>query len=205
MKLSFLVICCCLLLCIANSAQATQLEPSIIEIDLIGGDTKNITINVTGEETIYLEHEILPDSEGINITYPLIVNPLETKSFNMTISAAVHIAPGNYTIILKYYYYEEVPDDEGGGGNPPGFTPVDPVDYPDDDDQEPEPEPDDDEKPQPSPEPDGSLLNVCILTFICLIIVVIMVLYIIISKKNKRGKMAEKPGSEKNEQTKNNK
>lgn len=133
-----LIICCCLLLCIVNTTQATELEPSIIHITLIGGDIKNITINVTGVETIYLEHEILPDHNGINITYPSTINPMETQSFNMTIIVAINIAPNNYTIILKYSYetleepvYEETITTQTKTQNlPPYVDPEDDTAYP---------------------------------------------------------------------------
>ena len=117
-----LIIICFLLL--ANTVNATQLDPSVIYINLVGGDTKNITINVTGVETIYLEHSILPDGIGINVTYPLSIDLLETQAFNMTVKVAFNIAPNNYTIELRYYYYSiEAPDPEDTNGVSPTKVP----------------------------------------------------------------------------------
>lgn len=130
MKLISLAISCCLLLCIVGIVQATELTPSTIQISLTGGDTKNITINVSGNEIIYLIHKILPDDEGINVTYPSHVNPLETSSFTMTISVAINIAPGNYTITLGYIYVPWDEQTENKGGKKDDYHP--PV-YPDED------------------------------------------------------------------------
>lgn len=191
MKLVSLIICC-ILLCIASSVQATELEPSNIHINLIGGGTKNITINVTGNEIIYIEHEVLPNDVGINVTYPASVNPLKTSSFNMTIQVAFNIAPNNYTIILKYSY-EYKSDDNGGSEDeeeqdiyyPPEIPPVDPP------------------SPIIHPKPDrpnniylfrtyDDPMNVwCILfSFVGVIALIIIVLYSL----NRKGTKAEKPG-----------
>jgi len=183
-----------------SSVQATELEPATIQIDLTGGDTKNVTINVTGVETIYLEHEILPDGEGINVTYPLSINPLETQFFNMTINVAIHIAPDNYTIILKYYY-EDISDEssdgrDGDSGDGNSYI------YPFYDD------PDDDVYPIIHPKPkrtnnpyiptsdepeDGGLCYSTMLLAIFVLVAIITVLYL---KKFKKGNnKAEKPGN----------
>ena len=198
MKIISLVVGCCLLLCIVSSVQATELEPSTIQIYLTGGDTKNVTINVTGVETIYLGHEILPDSVGINVTYPLSINPRETKFFNMTINVSLNIAPDNYTIILRYFYVQQIPDESENGDKRDTWYPFIFPDYDEDDTAYPiiHPKPD---KPNVifrfSSDDEPQNIGCFLFLNVGMLAAIIIVLYLLVRKRTK----AEKPGSEKNE------
>lgn len=85
--------------------------PDTIELDLIGGDTITLPFNITwdGKTAVvgFIETTITPDGEGINISYSegtiIILFPNEKKPVDMTISAAINLAPGNYTITTNIY------------------------------------------------------------------------------------------------------
>jgi hypothetical protein len=87
------------------SASSIIVDPDAIVIDQFGGETvtEQITFTWTGETAVvgFIETEILPDGEGVTVTYsenPVILIPDVPKVIDMTIAVALNIMPGNYTI-----------------------------------------------------------------------------------------------------------
>ena len=98
--------------------------PTEYNVDLIGGDTitRSITITWTGETAVvgFIETDIAPDGEGIDITYsedPIVLYPNIPNTINMTIATAINLAPIIYTITtLVFTEVEEVIEYRSRGG-----------------------------------------------------------------------------------------
>ncbi len=91
--------------CCGVASAQIEVSPPTIELDLIGGDTvtEQIIITWKGEAAVvgFIETDITPDGEGINVTYsenPVILYPGIPKTLDMTINISINIMPGNYTI-----------------------------------------------------------------------------------------------------------
>lgn len=108
-KMSYLMIVILLLLGGTASADI-EISQSSIELNLVGGDTvtEGIIITWTGETVIvgFIETDIIPDEEGINVAYsenPVILYPNVPRVVNMTIATAINIVPDNYVIITQVF------------------------------------------------------------------------------------------------------
>ncbi|GAH70991.1 unnamed protein product, partial [marine sediment metagenome] len=127
MKTYFLVAVVALFSIVFTSMASAEIivSPETIHVYLTGGDTvtEQITITWKGEAAVvaFIETEITPDDEGIDITYsedPVVLYPGTPNTIDMTISTVINIAPGNYTIttlifteVEKWIEYR----DRGGG------------------------------------------------------------------------------------------
>jgi len=132
------------------SAQHIEISPNEITINLTGGNiiTRNLTVRYIGKNTVpcYIHTIILPDDEGINVTYsivsPFTAIPNTYYHVQMTINTSMLISPGTYTI-STLFTLEDTPFQSGGGDGTFSTTT-------DDDEEKSPPEdskPDDIEKP----------------------------------------------------------
>ena len=191
------------------SVSATELEvyPETVEIDLIGGDfvQVNITISWSGRYSASCEltTHIEPDGEGINVTYSknnFTMEPSSKNNIVMSINTSISLAPGTYIITTNVNVGMEEPPkekdkDNGGGRKPhwyPGYISLEPKD-----------EETDEEEPEDEEEFNDTIYYKADVKYIPfpfwilgIVLFVIMLLYLI-SKINKKKKMAEEPGNEK--------
>ena len=105
------------LITIASSNKMEIIHPD--EIYLIGGDTKTIELLVkytgSGSATCKVTCEILPDGEGINITYipdRFTVTSNSHQTMTMIINTSMSLQPGNYTMVTNVSY--ETTGESGG-------------------------------------------------------------------------------------------
>lgn len=100
-----------------------EVSPPTIDLDLVGSDTATepITITWSGEAPVvgFIETNIEPDGEGINVTYsenPVILIPNIPKTVDMIVKVAPNIMPDNYTITtVVFTEIEKVIEYRSGG------------------------------------------------------------------------------------------
>jgi len=101
----FFIMAVTILFCSGVASANIEISPPAINLNLVGGGvaTEPITITWRGEAPVvgFIETNIDPDGEGINVTYsenPIILIPNIPKTVDMTIKVAVNIMPDNYII-----------------------------------------------------------------------------------------------------------
>jgi len=94
-----------ILFCSGIASANIETSPPAINLNLVGGGvaTEPITITWRGEAPVvgFIETNIDPDGEGINVTYsenPIILIPNIPKTVDMIIKVAMNIMPDNYII-----------------------------------------------------------------------------------------------------------
>ncbi len=105
-KKCYLIVAVFLLLFSGVASAQIEISPSTIDLgNLISGDTVIRQINITwrGETAVvgFIGTEILPDGDGIAVTYsenPVILYPDITKTLDMTINTSINLMSNNYTI-----------------------------------------------------------------------------------------------------------
>lgn len=109
-KKCYLMMAVMLLLFSGVASADIEINPSTIDLNLIGGDTvtKQITITWKGEVAVvgFIETTITPDGEGINVTYsedPVILYPNTPNTIDMTIATAINIIPSKYVITTQVF------------------------------------------------------------------------------------------------------
>ena len=200
----FSVIC---LLCVAFNVngQTITISPSSITVEMIGGDvlTRNLTFSHGGNSdmTCYISFEILPDGEGINISFSVgdsfVLKPGDTD-INITINVSHSIMPGIYTINIYANAEGYVPDGDGKTSSKSGSTITipDPIADPPADDEPSDPvdeTPDDtlllDDTP-PESDPPSSFwhmyyMPIILIVILITILITLLILYWIKRRKKK--------------------
>jgi len=100
-----------------NVSASITLSELTTELNITGGDsvTRNIAIeNTDGSPvTVSFETIVIPDGEGINITYsessPLTLKGNEQLTVTMFINTSLLLMPGTYQITTKFYTEEPSP------------------------------------------------------------------------------------------------
>lgn len=105
-----------LLVSFVSSATAVEIVPSIIEIDLIGGDSVIKEIRLTNTKSIPIECKlstsILPNGEGINVSYSdsdFIIPAFSTYIVEVNINTSICLSPDSYQIktIMEFTCHEK--------------------------------------------------------------------------------------------------
>lgn len=157
-KLYYVILLMSFFILFSFNAQSIKLSPILTSLYLVGGDntTRNIKIVNSGssEVTITCETEVLPEGEGINISYshdfPYTIPKKSSINVVMYIDTSFHLSAGNYTITTSFFGDTDDTQHSSKKNN---------VDYYVDDDDEPD-EPEDTPQPpdtnQTEPPPDDN-------------------------------------------------
>jgi hypothetical protein len=167
------------------------------EINLIGGDTRTIELLVTytgsGIATCKITCEILPDGEGINITYiPDRFSVTSHQTMLMIINTSMLLQPDNYTMITKVSYETT----EESGGYPSyhrshgGSIVIQAVDYAEDEDSETPIDTDVDEEDLEEPyiQKQDIGFDYIAIYFICGVIIFFIIVLLVYIKEKRRKK-----------------
>jgi len=135
--LPFFSVICLLCLAFNVNGQTITISPSLITVEMIGGDvlTRNLTFSHDGASDMAcnISFEILPEGEGINVSFSVgdsfVLKPGNTF-IAITINVSHRIMPGTYTINVYANAEGHVPDEKGESGSKRGsnIIIVEPVD-----------------------------------------------------------------------------
>jgi len=92
-----------LLFLLSTTANAIEMVPETKDFNVIGGGTEtyNITFTGTDKEIIVLSYKVLPDGEGVDVSFSdpyFLIDEDEEKIIEVTTAFAINIVPDTYTI-----------------------------------------------------------------------------------------------------------
>jgi len=110
-KLYYVILLMSFFVLFSFNAQSIKLSPLLTSLQLVGGDNtaRNIKIVNSGSSDVSItcETEVLPESEGINVSYshdfPYTISKQSSINVVMYIDTSLHLSAGNYTIITSFF------------------------------------------------------------------------------------------------------
>jgi hypothetical protein len=188
-----------LILTFSFSSNAEIIVSPPVILNLVGGDsiTENITVKWTGNKEIFCEisSNVLPDGEGINITYSqnnITLQPNVEYTIQMTINTSMLLAPNQYIIKTEF---NAVTHQSGGGGgrthkkttqSEPDPEPPDEPDSNEEPDPEPPDEPDEEKPNNENNDETASTVEIPYYIFLIFLLVIVTIIVIIIDKRRKK-------------------